>query len=79
MFRATGLKVVHTEQIIKRHGFLSWAQRQECSPETINQLINLVKTAPQAVTEWLQPYKFGTQEATFSGHHLIISGYKPGS
>ena len=79
MFRDTGLIVTHTEHIIKRHGFLSWVQRQECSPEIIDQLLDLVKKAPQSVTEWLQPYEFGTPQAAFLGHYLIISGNKPGS
>ncbi len=76
MFQAAGLKVVHTEQIIKRHGFLSWAQRQGCSPEIIEHLVSLVKKAPQTVTEWLQPHRFGTPQAVFVGHHIIITGRK---
>jgi ubiquinone/menaquinone biosynthesis C-methylase UbiE len=76
MFQAAGLKVAHTEQIIKRHGFLSWAQRQGCSPEIIEHLVSLVKKAPQTVTEWLQPHRFGTPQAVFIGHHIIITGRK---
>ena len=76
MFRDAGLTVAQTEQIIKRHGLISWAERQGCSPETIGQLVRLVKKAPQTVTEWLQPYKFGTPQAAFVGHHIIITGQK---
>jgi ubiquinone/menaquinone biosynthesis C-methylase UbiE len=76
MFQTAGLKVAHTEQIIKRHGFLSWVQRQECSPETIEHLVSLVRKAPQTVTDWLQPYRFETPQAAFLGHHIIITGRK---
>jgi ubiquinone/menaquinone biosynthesis C-methylase UbiE len=76
MFQAAGLKVVHTELIIKRHGFLSWAERQECSAEIVEHLVSLVNKAPQTVTEWLQPHKFGTPQAAFVGHHIIITGRK---
>jgi len=76
MFQTAGLKVAHTEQIIKKHGFLSWAERQECSPETIEHLVSLVKKAPQTVTEWLQPHEFGTPQAAFVGRHIIIMGRK---
>ena len=77
MFRDAGLKVAQTEQIIKRHGFISWAKRQGSSPETIEHLVKLVKKAPQTVVEWLQPNKFGTPQAAFVSHHIIIAGHKP--
>ncbi len=76
MFQIAGLTVAHTEQIIKRHGFLSWAQRQGCSREIVEHLVGLVKKAPQIVTDWLQPHKFGTPQAAFVGHHIIITGRK---
>jgi hypothetical protein len=39
MFRTARLKVEHTEQIIKRHAFMPWAERQGCTPETIERLV----------------------------------------
>ena len=76
MFRAAGLKVEHTEQILKRHEFLPWAERQGCTPETIERLANMVEQATAGVIEWMQPQDFGTPAATFVNHHIIIAGRK---
>jgi ubiquinone/menaquinone biosynthesis C-methylase UbiE len=76
MFRAAGLKVEHTEQIIKRHAFMPWAERQGCTPETIECLVSMVEQAPHAVSEWMQPRHLRTAEATFANHHIIIAGRK---
>ncbi len=76
IFQEAGLKVEHTDQIIKRHEFLQWAERQGCTPETIERLIDMVKQAPAAATGWMQPKNFGTSEATFANHHIIITGRK---
>lgn len=76
IFQEAGLKVEHTEQIIKRHEFFQWAERQGCTPETIERLIDMVKQAPAAVTGWMQPKDFGTSEATFANRHIIIAGRK---
>jgi len=76
MFQASGLKVERTEHIIKKLEFLQWAERQGCTPETIQRLANMVEEAPQAVVEWMQPQDFGTPKATFVGHHIIIAGRK---
>jgi ubiquinone/menaquinone biosynthesis C-methylase UbiE len=78
MFQEAGLEVEHTEQIIKRHEFLSWAERQGCKPETIEQLVDMVKRAPEAATDWMEPKDFGTPEATFANRHIIIAGRKGG-
>lgn len=76
MFRDSGLKVEHTEQFIIKHEFLSWAERQGCTPEVIQRLIGMVKDAPPSVVEWMQPQDFGTPKAAFSGHQIIIAGRK---
>ncbi len=76
MFEDAGLTVEHTEQIVKRHAFLDWAQRQGCSPETIEQLIEMVRNGPAIVTDWMQPQAWDTPEATFANHHIIIAGRK---
>lgn len=76
IFQEAGLKVEHTEQIIKRHEFFQWAERQGCTPETIERLIDMVKQAPAAVTGWMKPKDFGTSEATFANRHIIIAGRK---
>jgi ubiquinone/menaquinone biosynthesis C-methylase UbiE len=76
MIRMAGLKVEHTEQIIKRHDFLPWANRQGCTPQTIKRLSEMVLSAPAPVVEWMQPQGFGTPDATFVNHHILVSGRK---
>lgn len=76
MFEAAGLVVEHTEQIIKRHNFLDWAQRQGNTPELIAQLEGLLRDAPPLAADWLDAQHVGTAEATFVNHHLIIAGRK---
>ena len=72
-----GLQVTATEQVTKEHSFLSWAERQDCTPQTVQALIAMVQDAPRAAYEWMQPRNWSTSEATFVNHHLIIAGRKP--
>jgi ubiquinone/menaquinone biosynthesis C-methylase UbiE len=76
MFQDAGLEVEHTEQITKRHEFLPWAERQGCTPEVVQRLVNMMEKAPPSVIEWMQPRDFGTSEATFVDRHIIIAGRK---
>ncbi|MFO7919147.1 MAG: class I SAM-dependent methyltransferase [Anaerolineae bacterium] len=76
MFEGADLKVEGVEEVIKEHVFLPWAGRQDCSEETINRLTTMAQEAPPAVAEWMRPRGFGTPEAAFIGHHLIIAGRK---
>lgn len=76
MYRAAGLEVEHTEQIVKQHHFIAWAERQNCGAETITELVCMIEDAPEAVVGWLQARDFGTPRASFVNHHLIISGRK---
>lgn len=76
MFQAAGLKVEHTEQITKRHAFLPWVERQGRPPEVRERLISMMDQATKAVIEWMQPQDWGTPEATFANHHIIIAGRK---
>jgi len=76
MFEAAGLEVEHTEEIIKRHPLIPWAERQGCTADTNDQLKQLLVKAPTIAAEWLQAYHIGTPEATFVNHHIIISGRK---
>jgi ubiquinone/menaquinone biosynthesis C-methylase UbiE len=76
MFRAVGLAVERTEQVLKRHEFLPWAARQGCSPETIEHLIAMVVRAPLSVTEWMHPRDWEGPDASFVGHHIMIAGRK---
>jgi ubiquinone/menaquinone biosynthesis C-methylase UbiE len=74
MFQEAGLKVVHTEQILKVHKFITWAERQGCTPEVMDRLIGMIDQAPSSVVEWMQPQGFGTTEAVFVDHHILIAG-----
>lgn len=76
MFEAANLKVEGMEKVIKEHPFLPWAERQDCSEKTVARLITIVQEAPPAVVEWMRPRGFGTPEAAFIGHYLIIVGRK---
>jgi ubiquinone/menaquinone biosynthesis C-methylase UbiE len=76
MFRAAGLQVDHTEQIAKRHQFTAWAERQDCTAETIARLECMMRDASEAVLGWLQPRDFGTAGASFANRHIIILGRK---
>ena len=76
MYCAAGFEVEHTEQLVKHHQFLAWAERQNCGAETVGELVRMIDDAPEAVVGWLQTQGFGTPRASFVNHHLIISGRK---
>ena len=76
MFEAANLRVKHTEEIIKRHTLLPWAERQGCTAETIHQLTLLLTEAPPIPAAWLAPQAIGTPEASFANHHILIKGQK---
>ncbi|MBD3185171.1 methyltransferase domain-containing protein [Candidatus Poribacteria bacterium] len=76
MFQNAGLSVLHIEEITKQHEFLSWVKRQDVGEDVIDELIKMVKNAPPLFMEWTSPENFGTPEATFIDHHIIISGRK---
>jgi ubiquinone/menaquinone biosynthesis C-methylase UbiE len=76
MFQRAGLAVYHIEQVAKQHAFLDWTQRQDCVPEIVGQLIELMDAAPEAVVAWVQPRGFGTPQASFVNHHILITGRK---
>ncbi|MFL7790535.1 MAG: hypothetical protein AB8I69_00220, partial [Anaerolineae bacterium] len=76
MFEETGLMVEHTEQIVKRHEFTPWAERQGCTPEAVAHLTEMMRRAPAAARDWMQPQDWGTPNATFANHHIIIAGKK---
>jgi ubiquinone/menaquinone biosynthesis C-methylase UbiE len=76
IFEAGGLKVEHIEEIIRRHGFISWAELQGNSEQVIAQLVEMMREAPDPVVEWMQPTDWGTPGASFANHHLIIAGRK---
>jgi ubiquinone/menaquinone biosynthesis C-methylase UbiE len=76
MLRNAGLRVEHSEQLVKEHAFLPWAERQDCSPETIARLVQMMEEAPDTVTEWVRPRAVGTPEASFINRHILLAGRK---
>lgn len=78
MFAAAGLTVEHSEEIVKRHAFLDWAKRQGNSTECIDRLVEMVRNASADVQAWMQIEAWGTAEASFVNHHIIIAGRKTG-
>lgn len=77
MFTRAGFSIEHTEQIVKRHNFLDWAQRQGSPPDLIAELEELMRNAPPGAAEWMDVQQPGTPEASFVNHHLIIAGRRP--
>ncbi len=76
MFEQAGFRVKHTEEILKRHQLIPWAERQGCSLEIFEQLGRMLDEAPPLVVEWLQVEKLGTPDASFVNHHILIAGCK---
>lgn len=77
MFLDAGLSVEHTEAIVKSQGKLvSWAERQGCTPATIQRLQVMMAQAPAAVAEWVHPQCIGTPDAALDHHYIIIAGRK---
>lgn len=76
MYEDAGMCVEHTEEVIKRHDFLTWAERQGCTKNVIEQLTGMLDQASASVRQWMQPQDWGTPDASFVNHHLIIAGRK---
>ena len=76
MFRTAALSIEHTEQHIKRHEFITWAERMGNTPETIAQLVEMMNRASDAVLVWMELENWNSPDATFVNHHLIIAGRK---
>lgn len=74
MFLTAGLAPERREQIVKEHQFEPWAQRQACTPETIENLVRMVAEASEPVLTWMQPRNFGRADASFVNNHILIAG-----
>lgn len=76
MFKAAGLNVEHTEEIIKQQQFTKWVKLQGHDDTTLAHLSHLVEYAIEPAKAWMQPRAWGTEEATFVHHHIIMAGRK---
>jgi ubiquinone/menaquinone biosynthesis C-methylase UbiE len=74
MFQDAALVLEHAEQIIKRHDFAGWVERQGCTTDVVTRLERMIAEAPTEVADWLQPKAFGSPQASFVNHHIIIAG-----
>jgi ubiquinone/menaquinone biosynthesis C-methylase UbiE len=76
IFQDNGLFVEDTHLVVKRHGFLQWAEMQGCTPAVTEQLSEMLVEAPFLAAAWLQAREVGTPTASFANHHLLIAGRK---
>ena len=76
MFDNAGLLVTHVETLYKDLNFENWVDRQGVTPNTRACLNALMQLAPPAAREWMHPNAWGTSDATYRCHHLIIRGEK---
>jgi SAM-dependent methyltransferase len=76
MCEAAGLTVERVEQVVRRHNFIHWAQMQGCPDDTIAELDAMLANASDDTKAWMQPEVWGTPEATFVNHHIIIAARK---
>ncbi len=53
-----------------------WAERQNCSAETVERLARLLAEAPPGAAEWMEPRDLGTEEASFVNRHILMLGRK---
>lgn len=78
MFTQAGFTIERIERVTKRHDFIPWAERQDCTPAVIEQLAEMLAQAPAGTAPWMKVRDLGTIHASFSNHHILISGRKPG-
>ncbi len=80
MFKVGGLKVEKTVQLVKQHEFVDWVKRMNNTDETLCNLVQMMKNAPNAVLDWFKPFpsakEFDSPQARFVNHHIIIMGRK---
>jgi ubiquinone/menaquinone biosynthesis C-methylase UbiE len=76
MFAAARFTIEQTEEVIKRHQFIPWAERQGSSPEIIAELQQNLAAAPPLAATWLQAENIMGNDASFVNHHVIIRGKK---
>jgi ubiquinone/menaquinone biosynthesis C-methylase UbiE len=76
MIEAAGLRIQSIQQITKRHDLIDWAQRQGNDDATISQLAQMAANASDEVKDWLELRAWGTQEASFVNHHILIAALK---
>ena len=75
-FVSAGLRPIHHEVVRTRLNFTWWNQMQNNDAETVLRLRVLLKQAPKAVADWLEPDMPEGGETTFTRWQLILIGVK---
>ena len=75
-FHRAGLSVAHQEIIDKKHNFETWVELQDCSQRVKVELVKMLKEAPEEALAWMRPSGFGSPQAAFYNHHILIAGRK---
>ena len=76
-FERVGLKVSVDQIIQKQQNFLNWAQMQNCSKETMAELVEMALNSPPIAHQWLRPENFSnTSSATFRNQHIVLLALK---
>lgn len=76
---AAALTVEQEAEIVKRHPFLDWAARQAATPGTLGRLQQRMDALSPVARDWLAPAAWGTAEASFANHHLLIAARREAS
>ncbi|MFW5709252.1 MAG: class I SAM-dependent methyltransferase [Chloroflexota bacterium] len=78
MFLDAGLVVDEVEILqLAAGGVITWAQRQDCTPETIEKLQIMLAHCPATVADFIHPSLPGTPHADFIHNFIFIKGRKP--
>ena len=71
-----GFEILQLEDIPKRHSLADWAGRQDCIPATIQQLQNMLASAPTVARSWMQPAAINTDASSFLIHNVLLRARK---
>lgn len=73
LLAAAGLAVRTAFEIDKRHDLVAWAERQDADAAALRAML---RSAPPAVTAWLDPHDLDTTGGTFANRHLVAAAVK---
>ena len=76
MFISAGFRVEYSEVVRTRLNFIWWNEMQHNDTDTVLRLRVMLKQAPQAVADWLEPEKVDGDDAEFTRWQLILIGIK---
>lgn len=77
LIERAGLAIERVEVVDKVHDFAEWAARQDCGPECVAGLTQMVDDAPEGMRRWLEPVYDGPRLVSFRNRHVVILARKP--